>query len=445
MQIPDKKGGCIMRTITFIEVGIVGVSPLFIGDDDKNILVDNENQMAYLPATSIAGAFRSYLNSIGQDDVDLLFGGKEDGQMSKIYIGDSFAKISRYDIRDGLRIDGETGTNVHKSKVERIYISPGLKFTLNFEIHIDNKEEIGLKDLIYKALKGLDTGILRFGSHKSSGLGIFKIEGAREWEYDLKNLDELWKYLKKEEVDKQDILQNIKQLDDSYEYIRFRMDGNLTTPMIIGAPRTFNPSAADELSIKTGNYNYVIPGSSFKGLLRARMETIANYFESRQEVMELFGELEEENKKGKSNILSRIFVEESIVDNSSYLKEVMYNRIKIDKFTSGVSYGSLMQDMPVKGSTDFNIIYRKQDDEKYDNYAIGLIILALRDLGMENIAIGGGQNIGRGRFKADTLVIEEGKDNITIDFENKRVSNLGTISKYVEAVQNFSLEVVADD
>lgn len=427
-----------MKIITFIEANILSTSPLFIGDDDSNILIDNENQMAYLPATSIAGSFRSYLNSIGEQD-NLLFGDQDNSQMSKVYIRDAFAKINRYDVRDGLKIDGETGTNVHKSKIERIYISNGLKFTLNFEIHANNEKEIKLKNLIYKALKGLNTSLLRFGGHKSSGLGVFKIEKATEWTYNLGNLDDLLKYFKREKVDKQYILEKINSVEDSYSYVEFNMDGNLTTPMIIGAPRTFNPYTADELSMKTGNDEYVIPGSSFKGLLRARMETIANYFGSQEKAMELFGELKKNDKDDENYVLSRMFVKESIVDNSNYLKEVMYNRIKLDKFTSGVSYGSLMQDIPVKGSTQFHIVYRKKGDEKYDNYAIGLTILALRDLGIENISIGGNENIGRGRFKANTLIINEGKESIIIDFENKTISNDKMVSKYIEAVQSFSM------
>lgn len=437
MQIPDKEGGCIVRVITFIEANILSTSPLFIGDDDRNILVDNEEQKAYLPATSIAGAFRSYLNSIGEQD-DLLFGEQDNVQMSKVYIRDAFAKIGNYDIRDGLRIDGETGTNVHEFKIERIYISAGLKFTLNFEIHITDEKDAGLKNLLYKAIKGLNTGLLRFGGHKSSGLGVFKVEEVTEWEYDLENHDDLLKYLKREETDKYDILEKIESTDDSYNYMEFDIKGNLTTPLIIGAPRTFNPQDADNSSIKTGNEKYVIPGSSFKGLLRSRMETIANYFGSREAVMELFGEPVKVSKNDKNHVLSRVFVKESIVDNSSYLEEVMYNRIKLDKFTSGVSHGAVMQDVPVKGSTQFNVIYRKKGNEEYDNYAIGLIILALRDLGVENIGVGGNENIGRGKFRADILTIKEGRENIVIDFENRTISDGKALSKYIEAVQGFN-------
>ena len=178
-----------MKTIRFIEAKIVSISPLHIGDDEGNILIDNEDNMSYLPATSIAGSFRSYLNSIGENH-NLLFGDSKKSEISKVFIKDAFANVVGYDKRDGLRIDGETGSNVHGSKIERLYLSEGLEFNLNFEIHIDESEDENLKLMIYKALKALDQSLIRFGGHKSSGLGVFKVKSAIEMEYNLENLDD---------------------------------------------------------------------------------------------------------------------------------------------------------------------------------------------------------------------------------------------------------------
>lgn len=427
-----------MRNIIYIEANIVSISPLFIGDDEENILIDNEKNMAYLPATSIAGAFRAYLNSIGEKD-ELLFGERESSKMSKVFIKDSFAKILYHDNRDGLKIDGETGTNVHGSKIERTYLGEGLEFSLCFEMHLNSNGDKDLKLMIYKALKGLDKGIIRFGGNKSSGLGIFKLLSAKEMIYNLKDLDDLSKYLKTEENPRKDILKAIEEVNVHDKYVEFLMKGNLSTPLIIRAPKSFRPNEADNTSIKTGSDNYVIPGSSFKGILRARIETISNCFGNKNEAAVLFGQVKGNSKE---NVLSRIFVKESIIDNSQYLKEIEYNKIKLDKFTSGVKYGSLMQEVPTMGSTEFHVIYRKTGEERFDNYAIGVVLLALRDLGTENIGIGGSGGIGRGRFKANTLSINTGNENIDIDFNNKTISNDEMISKYIESVKNLNSEVM---
>lgn len=427
-----------MKIITCIEANIISTSPLHIGDDEGNILINNENNMAYLPATSIAGAFRSYLKSIGEKD-NLLFGSHEKTQMSKIFISDAYATVKEYTRRDGLRIDGETGANIYGSKIEKLYLDEGLEFNLRFEINEDYHNDKDLKIMIYKALNGLNKSFIRFGGNKSSGLGIFEVQNVSEIEYKLSDLDDLSKYLKREEKVKVDITNKISTMDIDDEYVEFTMKGGLSTPLIIKAPKSFKRDKADDTSIKTGSEKYFIPGSSFKGIVRSRVETIANHFGSRDKALELFGQVK---GNGKENVLSRIFVREAIIDNSEYLKEVEYNRIKTDKFTSGVRYGSLMQDIPVKGSTNFHIIYKKSGDEQYDNYAIGIIVLALRDLGTENISIGGNANIGRGRFKADILSIETGKEKIDIDFNNKTISNTEILIKYIKSVKGYSDEVI---
>src|SRR5690554_1231239 len=133
-----------MKTITIIEAKIVSISPLYIGDDEGNVLIDRENNMAYLPATSIAGAFRAYLSSIGER-VDLLFGEREDSQVSKIYISDCHGKVLGFERRDGVRIDGETGANKQGSKIQRLYLSEGVEFDLQFKIHMEDEGDKALK------------------------------------------------------------------------------------------------------------------------------------------------------------------------------------------------------------------------------------------------------------------------------------------------------------
>lgn len=426
-----------MKTIIFIEANIISVSPFFTGDDEGEILIDNENNQAFLPATSIAGAFRSYLSSIGEKP-ELLFGYSIDSKMSKIFIRDGFAQIKKITRRNGLRIDDETGSNVEEAKIDYEYFDEGLELNLVFEIHDAGSLDKELKAMIYKALSGLNKGLIRLGGHKSSGLGIFEIKRVFETEYKLSNFDALCSYLKKEQRYKYDITKQIKEIDNKENYVEFIMKGRLSTPLIIKAPDTFNAGGPDDTSIMNEYGKYIIPGSSFKGVLRSRIEMIAGYFGSRNKAKEMFGDLFQGKK---SNTLSRVFVKESTIDNTDYLKKIKYNRIKLDKFTSGVKNSFLMDDIPVKGNVDFNIIYRKKGNGNLDKYAIGIIVLALRDLGMENLSLGGNSNIGRGKYKADSLVIKNGEEVIDIDFNNETIDNDKTLSEYVKSVNSFNEEV----
>lgn len=424
-----------MRYIVFLNSEIISMSPFFIGDDDGDVLIDDESNMAYLPATSVAGSFKAYLKSI-DEDYKMLFGtqDKKDSVMSSVYVRDAFAKINEFDRRDGVRIDGESGSNVEESKIERLYLGQGLKFDLGFEVHGEKDNIENLKNMLYKCLKALDEGFIRFGGHKSNGLGIFKIVSAKEIKFNLKDKEDLVKYIKKDYSDMKDVKETIVNVAVDDRYTRFVMKGKLTTPLLIKAPKTFNPKDVDDRSIKSGD-EYLIPGSSFKGVLRSRVEKIGRYFGSVDETSKIFGST---NDKDKENILSRVFVKESIIDNREFEEEVYYNRIKIDKFTGGVRHSALMNDMPVQGKTQFDVMYRKTNDDMFDKYAIGILALALRDLGTENLTLGGGNNIGRGRFRANTMTISEGDKSIEIDFDKKSISGEETLNYYVESVKAFT-------
>lgn len=427
-----------MKKISIIEAIIESISPLYIGDDDGNVLIDKEKNMALLPASSIAGAFRAYLNSIGEK-AELLFGETENSQMSKIFISDSYGKVKDFERRYGVSIDGITGANKHGSKIQRVYLSEGIEFHLKFEIHMYSEEDENLKLMIYKALSGLNKSFIRFGGHKSSGLGIFKVKSAKEIEFDLEDLDILRKYLKREEIDEKDIMEEVNKEYNEIDYVEFTIRGELTTPLIIKSPRTFNPDDVDEISLKTSSGKYIIPGSSFKGILRSRIETISNYFGLLDKAERLFGHVERQDKE---NVLSNIFVKEAEINN---VDRAIYNRIKLDKFTSGVKNGSLMNDEPVMGSIEFHVVYRKTGDKDLDDFAIGIISLALRDLGTENLSLGGNFNIGRGRFKGTSMIIRDGEEKIYVDFNSKSIDNEKTLSNYIMAVKKLSKEVVNND
>lgn len=434
----------MIENISILKANIISVSPLFIGNDKQNPLMDDDGQMAFLPATSIAGAFRAYLKNIGKN-YKKLFGTQEekDSIISSVYIKDSFAEINNFDRRDGVKIDNEFGSNVDEQKIERTFLGQGLEFELTFEIHSKNEDTEELKDMLYFCLKALDEGIIRFGGNKSNGLGIFELVEAKEIDLNLlNNPDNLIKYLNNDYNNSIDVKKNIDKIILCNDFVEFNMEGKLTTPLMIKAPKTFDSKDVDDQSFKLGD-EYLIPGSSFKGVLRSRVERIGNYFDSSKLAKEMFGSINKEenkSKKGdKGNILSRVFVKESVID-STELKEKIYNRIKIDRFTGGVRTGALMNDKPVKGQTQFNLIYRKKGEKDFDNYAIGILTLALRDLGTENLPLGGSNNIGRGRFKADTMYVYDEGNVISIDFNKKTISNKERLNTYIRAVKAFKRE-----
>jgi len=451
----------MIEIITIIKAKIFSISPLCIGDKNQEPLI-YEDEMAYLPATSIAGAFRAYLKSINKD-YKKLFGDDPDEKKglntSSVIVKDSFARVTDYDRRNGVTIDDRYGSSEDRKKFERVYLKDGLEFEIEFKIQGLKSEMDELKNMIYLCLKALDEGIIRFGGNKSNGLGVFEVQKVEEIEYKLKPIDGLIKYLNnnvEEKADKTDMVKNMA-LDN--HYVIFKVDGKLTTPLIIEGVDVLDSNDADARSIgyriSDGKIQYIIPGSSFKGVLRSRVEKIGDYFNTSDHAKKIFGELkkkdseedskskkEEKKEKKKDRVLSRVFVMESKIEEDRIAR---YNRTKIDRFTGGVRYNALMNDIPVKGRTQFNLIYRKTGNKSFDNYAIGIIALALRDLSTENLALGGKSGIGRGRFKADNMEIRDGNEVIGINFNARTIFNEDKLNSYLEAVRIFKGKEVGDE
>lgn len=426
-----------MENINIIEIKIKSISPLFL-NDGEDVLIDKKTNKAYLPATVVAGAFRSYLESIGED-VDLLFGyqGEKNTQISKIYISDSFADILGFERRVGIRVDEKSGTNRKGALIEKLFLSKGINFKIVFKINSEKDSISNYTNMLYKAIKALDKGIIRFGGNKSNGLGIFKLESASLIPHDLSNIEDVEKYLLYNTSDRRNVKEEILNITIDDERIHFKLSGKLVTPLLIGeAEGDYDHEIADNRSIKSGS-EYIIPGSSFKGILRSRMESISNYFGNKETIKRTFGEMQD-----KKNILSNIFVKEPVIDTENYqVKE--YNKIKIDKFTGGVMDGALMKEEPVQGEIEFEVVYNVKNNKEIDDYNISLLTLALRDLATENLPLGGNTNIGRGRFKGDSLIITKNQTQSIIDFTKKTIDDnlnikgkISNINSYVEVGDN---------
>lgn len=419
-----------MKTISIIKAKIISLTPLFIGNDDETVLIYEDENLAFIPATSIAGSFRAFLDSIGQNTSDL-FGDSELNTQSKIYIKDATAKIKGFTKRDNLKINPESGSNVTGSKRENTYLDRGLEFELIFEIKDYLSQD---ETLIFKALKALDESIIRFGGNKSSGLGVFKVVEVTQIKFNLKNKEDLLSYLKQDYSKEENVTEKLNEIVIENGFVFFNLEGKFTTPLIIKSNNILDLDKPDSTSIMDSYNDYIIPGSSLKGAFRSRIECIANYYSLDNELGELFGEFNG-SEKGEFK-LSRIFANESTLTNE---QNKVYFKNRIDRFTSGTINNALMQDEPVTAEAVISLIYRKTSNISYDNMVIGLISLALRDLATENLNLGGDFSIGRGRFKATKMSIKDGQKNIEIDFKNKSISNKNCLDEYISAIKNYNV------
>ena len=76
------------------------------------------------------------------------------------------------------------------------------------------------------------------------------------------------------------------------------------------------------------------------------------------------------------------------------------------------------------------------DLEEENKKAAGLLLMALRDLGLGIVPLGSGSSIGRGYISGTELSVKDGTDLIAkIDLKAKKIEEgAGQITDYVKAV-----------
>lgn len=397
------------RFIKEIKLVLENTTPLHIGGDKGEILRDKEKSLAYIPGTSLAGAFRAYLKANFYENLEVLFGRD---RLSKVFFYDSYGKLIATETRPSVKINSALG--IEENKFEREFIAQGHKFEVKIEIFAEDKESFkDFKKAIYTAIAAINSGNITLGSYKSSGAGLFKVLELKESDSDLTAKAGLLNYLKRENrfIDKS--LKSIENESFESNDVTFLLEGKLKTPILIKGEDLMDPKVADGMNIRNSKGEYIIPGTSLKGVLRAEGERILNYFNKSDLEEEIFGS-KGENKKKKN---SKLKCFDTVIENPKVSK---YNKIKLDKFTAGVVKGALMDDDPVIGKVKFRTTLNISE-KLLEKQGIALISLIFRDIAIGALSLGGGFSIGRGRVKGEKLTIIKGKSIVyCYDFKNNK-------------------------
>lgn len=397
------------KFIKEIRLNLENISPLHIGGENGEVLIEKENSLVYIPGTTIAGAFRAYLKGVSYENIDQLFG---KDKISKVFFYDSYQKLNAMEVRPAVKINSEYG--VEENKFERDFIAQGHNFSVKIEIFAE--DEKSFKDFeraIYTAIAAMNNGDITLGSYKSTGAGQFTVLSLKESNIDLTTKLGLFDYLKSNNkfIDRK--IDDINKLAFESKDITFLLKGDLETPILIKGEDVMDEKRADGENMKNAKGDYIIPGTSLKGILRAEAERILSYLNKEELEEKIFGS--KGNNKNKKN--SKIKCFDSIIEEPKVAK---YNRIKIDKFTGGVVNGAKMDDDVVQGKVRLESKL-SLGDENLEKKATALIALIFRDIAMGNLSLGGGFSIGRGRVKGEQLTIKKGNDLIySYNFKNSK-------------------------
>ncbi len=431
-----------------IEGDLLLETPARFGNGDRDGLTDLTisrdalDGRPLLPGASIAGALRSYLRTreagfrkaerVGSK-TKLLFGeeteveqpdGTRHKSSSQSYFiaYDSLATPVGTELRDGVTIDPKTRTAVDKKKYDLELLAAGTTFPLRLELFVVEGKEQELRNALTMALQGFERGEIPLGARRRRGFGQCRVHQWRLRAYDLANPTALIAWLQQESIDGVPAMQTGTQIAPllnatdvtTDQRVRFELEAlfGIAGSLLIRSS-TEDPNAPDMVHLRSqrnGEPRPIISGTSLAGALRGRALRIAQTINDGPKAKELinclFGpEIDEKNKEQEIKA-SRLWVEESVIENPH---ELVVSRVKIDRFTGGSFPTALFNEQPVFGldETAIRLRLRIDDPTPADK---GLLLLLLKDLWTEDLPIGGEASVGRGRLrgKCVTLITRNG-------------------------------------
>jgi hypothetical protein len=104
---------------------------------------------------------------------------------------------------------------------------------------------------------------------------------------------------------------------------------------------------------------------------------------------------------------SRVLVQEHVIEAG---RDLVQNRVKIDRFTGGAYPTALFSEQPVFGGDGTTVrleleLRTHASDLTRRDAEIGLLLLVLKDLWTGDLPIGGESGVGRGRLRGETATL----------------------------------------
>lgn len=422
---------------------------------DLPLLMDELKGHALLTGTSLAGALRNYLREFElgyevplpslnsnahtlEKERDLLatvlFGGHRgdiEGSQSPLIVDDALSvKLGRplTELRDGVAICPRTRTASGQKKFDYELLPAGTRFTLRFELLLtgNEAEESRRKLALALALRGLSNGEIGLGAKKRRGLGRCRVHQWSVIHYNLTDPSDLMSWLAEDHpgwgfqpgssssgpdlaallgVDLKD-----SPPEDRRELLEidatFAVAGSLLVRSGFAERDRLGPDAV-HLYTSPGDGESpkpVMPGTGLAGALRQRALRIVNTLAGEANqcsadtfINKLFGPAE--IKSGDTPWASRVIVAENFLQGGHTLVQ---SRVKIDRFTGGAADTALFDEAPYFfGEVALNLRLLNPCPEE-----IGLLLLLLKDLWLEDLPLGGESGVGRGRLKGQKAKLQ---------------------------------------
>lgn len=418
----------VIKRMVF-QIKIETCSPLSVssGDDewtDSDILRDGEG-MPFVPGSSLKGAMRAYLG-LKKNEKCLMGYSLDDnnGKMSSLYVSDvvldSEVKIST---RDGVALN-DVKTAIDGSKFDTEIIEHGANGTFFIELVIrESDNETDMLNSIKEIFNGINNGEIRFGQKKTRGFGRFKVKYIKKCEFDKSN------YLDYSKVydSKTDFWKDVDKTDFPINKVNsYSKKTHITVPLKLNGGISIRQYMAikgqPDFTHITDNGVPVIPGSSLSGAIRHRISDIlrslqiqGNRIKNIEGIISIaFGYVD-----NKDAHVSNIIIGEAEINGA---KPLTMTRTGVSRFESAAKQGALYKERTyVGGTVDLEIMVNDGND---NNWIVGLLLLALKDLQNGYLAVGGETAIGRGVFEANGPMLINGESEKVDEYISKLIENL---------------------
>jgi CRISPR/Cas system CSM-associated protein Csm3 (group 7 of RAMP superfamily) len=454
---------------------------------DMSLLLGEADSLPFIPGTTIAGALRTYLRTrVGghrakkdeePSELVSLFGPNLTDEhtaldQSLLVIDDATvvraeAQNPNYSItlRDGVRIDPKTNLvfreeqNGSGAKYDLELLEAGTTFELHVELLATSQHPADeLLPWLVQALAGLETGEIRLGLRKRRGFGQVTVKGWRMSRYHLATPSDLCEWLEtpawghRPDATPTDHVLTLAAMGaaaavDHRHTLRLTATFGLADSSLLiraGSGQLNGGVDAEHLHAHNsqGQWQPVIPGTSWAGVLRHRALRIANTVASApdmsaaaQLIDDLFGWTPGFRNEEQGSA-SRLFVNDSIIAKGQNLYQT---RVRIDRFTGGALDAHLFDEAPIYGiaATTVTLVLQVFDPTSAD---IGLLLLLLRDLWTQDLPVGGEASVGRGRLtgqraeltlpdSATPITISAGQPDMGLDAAERQ-----KLQKYVDCL-----------
>lgn len=465
----------IIKKIVF-RIPIIVESPIHIGSGIDNGITDllvlkDEEGMPFIPATSLAGVLRQHIRNVCTEaDADFLFGSRvteqinQDGDclygQSRINIQDTMLKreLKRDEngkdseeqsvrVVDSVAIDDITGVGIDGAKYDYEVVESGVTGMVKMEI-TERQTDCQQGDVLRlaKVLAGFFITGFQVGAMTSKGYGMIRYQDRNAnlyyvFDFSEPNQFENWKqYIntsgkKLPDPNGRDGRNWHRGTENNFipeDELCLDMYFDLKSSLLI---RDYD-CASDGVQAAQFQWqnNYVIPGTSLKGVFRHSAKHILQQcMTDEDKVISMLndlmgysnGKVGEEAKGQKS----RLSIQEVHIAKSA-VRAQKHTRNRIDRFTGETIQGALFTEEPIwKLKNQQDPIHIHLNVSRCTLADAGLLLIVMKGLWLGDIAIGGGKAIGRGilcgrkakmQYKGWRIEIDGGK---TLTIQGSRTDN----------------------